>query len=127
MRSKASNGTITVFTQVVSPARGQSLLPQLEDITVVNLGGGASAEVYLDPGQVGANQLHVIVDGGAGPVSAAVTASLDGGPPAVLRQLQVGPGHFVAYAYLAPGAWEFRITATVGGRPEPFVVRRTVG
>jgi heavy metal translocating P-type ATPase len=121
--------TFTVVSQIVSPARGQSLLPQIANITVVNLTGGGSAEVYLEPGQPGANELHLIIDGG-GPsatgAAAKITAARDGGAPVVLRQLRVGPGHYVDYALLTPGDWAFHVTATVGGHHESFVVRRVV-
>ena len=51
----------TVAAQVVSPARGQSLLPTLPDIVEVPLSTGGQAEVYMAPGSVGPNELHLIL------------------------------------------------------------------
>jgi heavy metal translocating P-type ATPase len=121
----------TVIGQVVSPARGQSLLPSLPvPISNVALSGGGSAEVYLAPGNPGVNQFHVIL-GGLSPSqdassSTTVTASLPGGPPQPLRQLRLSPGHFVAYPTLGRGTWRFSVTATIGGRHVPFSVTRVV-
>lgn len=121
----------TVIGQVVSPARGQSLLPGLNvQISNVALGGGGSAEVYLYPGHPGVNQLHVILDGlstrqGASS-SVRVTSAVAGGPPRALRQLRLSAGHFVAYPTLGPGNWRFSMTATIGKRSVPFSVTRLV-
>jgi heavy metal translocating P-type ATPase len=121
----------TVIGQVVSPARGQSLLPGIPvPISSIALAGGGSAEVYLAPGHPGVNQLHVIFDGlGAGQEASSavrVTASLGPGPPQLLRQRQLGAGHFVAYPTLGAGTWRFSMTASIGGRTVPFSVTRLV-
>ena len=71
--------SFTVFTQIVSPARGQSLLPELANITVVNLDGGGSAEAYLEPGQPGVNEFHLIFDGGGASADGS-SARVAGGP-----------------------------------------------
>ena len=42
--------SLTVISEAVSPARGQSLLPELPSITTVALPHGGSVEMYLDPG-----------------------------------------------------------------------------
>ncbi len=55
--------SLTVVSEVVSPARGQSLLPELPSITTVALPHGGSAEMYLDPGTTGINQFHIIFSG----------------------------------------------------------------
>ena len=44
---------LVLIGQVVSPARGQSLLPTLPSITTIGLPNGGSAETYLEPGAVG--------------------------------------------------------------------------
>ena len=121
----------TVIGQVVSPARGQSLLPALPvPISNVALAGGGSAEVYLYPGHPGVNQLHVILDGLSVGQDAAssmrVTTSLAGGAPQLVRQLRLSPGHFVAYPTLGPGTWRFSMTASINGRTVPFSVTRPV-
>jgi len=123
----------TVIGQVVSPARGQSLLPSLPvPISNVALSGGGSAELYLAPGHPGVNQFHVILDGLNARQEASsavrVTARRAGGAPQVLRQLTLSPGHFVAYPTLGAGKWRFSVTAAIGGRSVPlsFSVTRTV-
>jgi soluble P-type ATPase len=121
----------TVIGQVVSPARGQSLLPSLPvPISNVALSGGGSAEVYLFPGHPGVNQFHVILDGLNQRQESAsairVTASLRDGVPQLLRQRTLSPGHFVAYPTLGAGRWRFSVTAAIGGRSVPFTVTRTV-
>jgi heavy metal translocating P-type ATPase len=121
----------TVIGQVVSPARGQSLLPALPvPISTVALPGGASAEVYLYPGHPGVNQLHVILDGLStrqeASSSVRITAARHGGAPELLRQLRLSPGHFVAYPTLGAGRWRFSMTARIDGRPVPFGITRPV-
>ena len=77
-------------------------------------------ETYLEPGGVGVNQFHLIFGGHPGPVapvSPAVTAGVDGGPPQVLRQLKVSTGHFTDFVVLTPGQWRFHVTATFGRSP----------
>jgi copper-transporting P-type ATPase V len=121
----------TVIGQVVSPARGQSLLPSLPvPISNIGLARGESAEVYLYPGHPGVNQLHVILDGltpgQEASSSVRITAERTGGVPTRLRQLTLSPGHFVAYPTLGPGRWRFSMTATVKGRFITFGVSRLV-
>ena len=121
----------TAIGQVVSPARGQSLLPSLPvPITTVSLGDGAGAEVYLAPDHPGANQLHVILGGlsahQADTSTVAVTAARTPGAPEDLRQLRLGPAHFVAYPILAAGRWRFTVSATFAGHHRSFVVTRLV-
>jgi hypothetical protein len=118
---------VTVVGQAISPARGQSLLPTLADITTVNLPGGNAAEVYLEPGSPGVNAFHMIFlkNGNAASVGAAdVTASRNGGNPEVLRLTTLSTGHFISYTELATGAWRFDVTATIGGHRDSFSVSR---
>ncbi len=122
---------LTVTSQIVSPARGQSLLPEIPNISVVSLAGGGSAEAYLQPGHPGLNQFHLIflglphaVDEG---VFAAVTASHDGGTPeSLVQQVRISAGHYTDYVQLTPGTWIFRVVARVRGRDESFVIHRTI-
>ncbi|HXQ62577.1 MAG TPA: cation-translocating P-type ATPase [Acidimicrobiales bacterium] len=121
----------TVIGQVVSPARGQSLLPGFNvPISNISLAGGGSAEVYLYPGHPGVNQLHVILDGLSPGRDAAssvrVTASVAGGAPRALPQVRLSAGHFVAYPTLGAGTWRFAMTATIGDRSVPFSTSRLV-
>ncbi len=120
---------ITVGSQIFSPARGQSLLPELPDISVMNLAGGVTAEVYLQPGQPGVNEFHLIFNApasrGSGVTSAHVSAS-DHAAPQLLRQYRVSPGHYVDFVDLDPGEWTFGVTARIDGRHEAFVVKRVI-
>jgi soluble P-type ATPase len=98
---------LTVVSQAISPARGQSLLPTLPSLTVTSLDHGMSAETYLDPGGAGVNQFHVVFSGPPALVATTrptVTASHDGGPfGAPVRQLTYGVGHFSDLFVLSPG------------------------
>jgi hypothetical protein len=117
----------TVAGQAISPARGQSLLPTLADISDVSLPGGIVAEVYLEPGTPGVNSFHLVFERGGNAVSAdiaAATASRDGGRPAALRLTTISPGHFVSYTELASGSWRFHVVATVGTHQDSFSVSR---
>jgi soluble P-type ATPase len=117
-------GAVTVGAELVSPARGQSLLPTLPTIVSVSLPGGGQAQVYLTPGSSGPNELHLVLPAGASTPS--VSASHDGGTPRVLRQFTLSPGHFIDFVVLAPGTWRFSVAVDIHHRPVPFVVTRTV-
>ncbi|MGP8008152.1 MAG: heavy metal translocating P-type ATPase [Acidimicrobiales bacterium] len=120
---------LTVVSELVSPARGQSLLPERPSITTVALPHGGSVEMYLDPGRIGVNQFHIIFSG-SGPDLAAVkplvTASVDGAPPQVLRQLRVSTGHYTDFVVLGQGRSTFHVVATFGGTPVSVVFTRTL-
>jgi len=120
---------LTLVSQAVSPARGQSLLPTLPDISVVSLPHGDSAQVYLEPGRPGVNQFHVVV---TGPASSALT-----GPPVVravrqgagahpLRLVRLSPGHYLSVTILAPGTWHFSVVAPTRSGTDRFSVERTI-
>jgi heavy metal translocating P-type ATPase len=120
---------LTVVSQVISPARGESLLPSLPSITTVGLPHGGSAEMYLDPGNVGANQFHVIITGPAADVATVlptVRASAAGAAPQFLRQLRVSPGHFSEIVYLTPGTWTFHVVTPYGRTHVSFTFTRTL-
>jgi heavy metal translocating P-type ATPase len=122
----------TAAAQAFSPARGQSLLPTLPDITVVPLPHGDSAQVYLEPGRAGVNQLHIIVTGPSGPSGSPLT-----GPPAVraarqgtagsaLRLARLSAGHYFSVTVLGPGSWRFSVVAHTSTGTDRFSVERTV-
>ena len=120
---------LTVVSEFVSPARGQSLLPELPSITTVALPHGGSVEMYLDPGAVGINQFHIIFsgsDGGSGHREASGDASVAGGPPQNLRQLRLSPGHYTEFVLLQPGRSTFHVVATFGSTPVSFDFSRTL-
>jgi hypothetical protein len=114
----------TLGAQLVSPAKGQSLLPTLPTIVDVALPTGGQAEVYLSPGSVGPNQLHVILPTAA--ASPRVSASRDGAPPQPLRQFQLSPGHYVDVVVVTPGNWRFAFATSIGHRPVTFAVTKSV-
>jgi heavy metal translocating P-type ATPase len=121
--------SLTVISEGVSPARGQSLLPELPSITTVALPHGGSVEMYLDPGTTGVNQFHLIFNGSEADVASVkplVVASVGGGAPQSLRQLRVATGHYTDFALLQPGRWTFHVVARFGGTPVSFDFTRTL-
>lgn len=118
---------LTGISQLLSPARGQSLIPALPSITTVGLPGGLSAEFYLDPGRSGVNQAHLLFSGpGADNAAPVLSGTLDGGTQQQFRQFRYAPGHFVAVVVLASGTWQFRVVTTAGGHASTFTVDRRV-
>ncbi len=115
---------VTVGAQLVSPAKGQSLLPTLPDVVSVTLPTGGQAQVYLSPGTPGPNELHVVLPRGS--TAPVVTASLDGRAPLRLRQYALSPDHYVDFVVVTPGTWHFRVSTHVGHRPVTFGIPRTV-
>ncbi len=115
----------TVGAQLVSPAKGQSLLPTLPDIVEVSLVTGGQAEVYLSPGSPGPNELHLILP--SVPRSApVVTVSHDGGAPQRLHGYSLSPAHYVDFVVLTPGSWHFSFAVGLDHRPVAFEVTRDV-
>jgi hypothetical protein len=117
-------GAATVGAELISPARGQSLLPTLPTIVSVSLPGGGQAQVYLTPGSPGPNELHLVLPQGASAPS--VTASHDAGSRRILHQFTLSPGHFIDFVVIAPGTWRFSVTVDIHHRPVSFVITRTV-
>ncbi len=114
---------LTVVSQILSPARGQSLLPDLPSIATHVLPDGGSAETYVEPGRIGVNQFHVIFSGPPSDLATVhpeVTAASAGGTPRLLRQLTVSPGHFSEIVVLTPGTWRFTVTTPFGAHPVSF-------
>ncbi len=120
---------LTVVSQLVSPARGQSLLPELPSIATHALPQGGSAETYLEPGRVGVNQFHVIFSGSPSElatVDPVVTAAPLGGLPHLLRQLTVSAGHFSDVVVLTPGTWRFTVSTPFGAHAVSFTASTTI-
>jgi len=121
---------LVLASQAVSPARGQSLLPELPSIAVIQLPDGGSVETYFEPGGVGVNQWHLIFDGTIAQVASTdplVTAAPAGQPLQTLRRLTVSPGHFSAVVVLTPGNWRFHVTTRFGTRTVSFTSHHSVG
>ncbi len=120
-------GAVLVF-EAFSPARGEALIPTLPSITSVSLPGGVGAEFYLDPGQPGVNQAHLIFTGGRSvSATATVSASSERARATTLRSVRLSPGHFVSYTVLGAGTWRFDVVASIGGRTSRFEITRVVG
>jgi copper transport protein len=90
---------LLLATTVPPRAVDRIVSPGLPTIFVVQLGEVGSAQVYLDPGKPGSNELHVTFFDPAGaelPVDGVTiaTRSIVGGDAPAPRRL--GPGHFVA-------------------------------
>ena len=120
---------LTGAGQAVSPARGQPLLPELPAISTVSLALGGSAEVYLNPGAPGLNELHVFIYPPRAHTtigSVEVTAALGDRPPQLLRHLRIASDHYVSYVLLTSGKWIFHVSTRVGGQIESFDLKRTI-
>ena len=119
----------TVVSQTVSPARGQSLLPELPTITSVNLRHEGDAEIYLNPSMPGINEFHVYfypTHTNTTITAVRVAARQKGKAFRALRELRASPIHYIDYAFLARGSWEFHVTFHVGGQKESFMVWRMI-
>jgi Cu+-exporting ATPase len=119
----------TALGQVVSPARGQSLLPTLPSIVDVGLGGGMTAEVYLNADTAGVNGFHLVVENDGNAVTAtdvSVIALRSGAPPDHIRLSLLSTGHYLGYTVLSGGTWRFVVRAAVEGRHVDFSVTRTL-
>ena len=118
---------LTGVSQIISPARGQSLLPDLPSISTVALPHGDQAQFYLDPGRTGVNQAHLFLLGpGADAIAPTLSGSHAGGPYQPFRQYRSSPGHYIAVVVLSSGDWRFRITTTAHGSASAFTVVRNV-
>ena len=120
---------LVAASQVVSPARGQTLLPELPTISTVALQSGGDAQVYLNPGSPGLNEVHLFFYPSRPHTTITqveVAATRRGAPVQPLRHLRIAWNHYVNYALLTPGRWTFHVTARIDGRPESFVVLRTI-
>lgn len=121
---------LTVVSQIVSPARGQSLLPALPSLVVTQLPGGGSVESYFNSSASGANQWHLVFTGTPAQLATVdpiVSAGHDGTPLKVLRQLRFGPNHYSEIVNLTPGPWRFVISTPFGSRHVSVTLHRQVG
>ena len=92
----------------IPPQQVDSLVsPGLPTIHTIQLGAPGSAQVYLDPGGAGPNELHVTFFDPGGlelPVQTATIATTQpDGTATILTPRLLGPGHFVASIEAVPG------------------------
>jgi copper-transporting P-type ATPase V len=106
--------------EVLSPARGQSLLAPAAAPTVVStpLPGGGTLGTYADPATAGPNQLHLTFFTARGDELSVITVSVvalaPDGRRLPLQARRFGRGHFVAGTRLVPGVWRLHVDATTG-------------
>ncbi len=118
---------LTGVSQIISPARGQSFLPELPTISTVALPHGDSAQFYLDPGRAGVNQAHLFLTGpDADAITSRLIGSHAGGPYRPFRQYRYSAGHYIAVVVLSSGSWRFRIITTLHGSTSSFTVDRII-
>lgn len=88
--------------------------PTLYNVTLPT----GSAQLYVDPGIAGQNEMHVTffnASGGELPIPALPTMTgTRNGSTTRFEARRLTPGHFVADAMLQPGRWKFSFAATVG-------------
>lgn len=101
-------------------------------ITTLTYRDGASAQLYVDPGTTGPNQVHLTAFDPAGqelPLDDATLAVVPpDGPARAVDVLRFGQGHFVANVDLEEGPWTFDFTAVpVDGAPVQATLSTTIG
>jgi hypothetical protein len=93
-------------------AEGSEDLPDIETFT---LSTGDQMQVYLDPGAVGANELHVTAFDSQGdelPLSGLVVVAVaPDGRAEALDSTRLTPGHFSAPVEIDVGLWRFEVVA----------------
>lgn len=120
---------LIVASEAVSPARGQSLLPQLPTVTTVDLGSQGTAQLYLNPSSPGLNELHLYIypSPTSAPIAAVrVTQARPGRASQLVRSVRVASNHYIQYVLLTRGPWRFHVTMRVGRHLESFDIARTV-
>ncbi len=100
----AASGAVEVALLAVTTVSPQPVdilvSPDVPTIYTIQLGAAGAAQVYLDPGGVGPNDLHVTFFDASGSELAVDTVTLatrsETGAGAILTPRLLGPGHFVA-------------------------------
>jgi copper transport protein len=117
----ANSVTIPLTVIVGAPANPTidvNAVSGLPTIYTVHLSEGRTAQLYLDPGKPGANELHVTYFDATGNELPVTTTAMAIGPVGGVQQAltprELEPGHFVADTTLAAGTY----LATVAG-PAP--------
>jgi len=122
---------MTLTTRVPGATSSVAEVPGQPSITTVTYLDGRSAQLYVDPGSAGPNQVHVTVFDAAGRElqldEAALTVVPPSEPALTADVLRFGPGHFVANIDLGGGTWIFDFTAVpVDGAPLQATLRADV-
>lgn len=108
--------TLALATRAVKLPIDVNAQPGLPTIYTVHFPSGETVQVYADPGNPGANEVHVTFFDSAGTELPLATASLSIGlkgqasTPVSLRILE--PGHFVADATLKAGTYLISLSGT---------------
>jgi copper transport protein len=91
---------LVLVTEVADEAVEQLVSPGLPTIYQVNLGAIGTAQVYLDPGGPGQNELHITFFDAAGNEQSINAATIalgpSGGEESIPAARMLEPGHFVA-------------------------------
>ena len=133
IRTGADTVDVPLVLTTSSPGTSASVaeIPAQPSITTITYRDGRSAQLYVDPGGAGPNQVHVTAFDAAGAELQLERASLaivpPAGPAAPTDVLRLGPGHLVANVELDPGEWVFDFTAVpVEGDPMQATLRTTI-
>ena len=122
---------LTLTTVAPGATTSVSSVPGQPTITTVTMPNGTSAQVYVDPGTQGTNQVHLTAFDGPEslPLADATFVAIPAGAePAVLDTVRFEPGHFVANTQLQAGDWTFDLTARArDGRFLQATVRQSIG
>lgn len=117
--SQAVEVPLVVTTRVDGARSSVVEAPGQLAITTIAYRDGTSAQLYLDPGDPGPNQLHATVFDAAGEELQILHPTLvvvaPDGSAARADLLRFGPGHVVAELDLEPGMWVFDLTGSTPG------------
>lgn len=101
-------------------------------IYTIDIGGGASVQAYVDPGQVGTDNVHWTFFDSSGKEMAIKKTSATGTDPSGQtspeKLLRFSKGHFVSNVTLTAGRWTFQIDATTtDGKPISVYFSQVIG
>jgi putative copper export protein len=114
--AQSAQVTLNLETRVVPLQIDINRVPGQLTIYTIHLSEGRTAQVYVDPGNPGANEFHVTFFDASGnelPVDQATIAMTPpGGQPTALPVRELESGHFVADANMQKGRYGFDIGGT---------------
>ena len=111
---------------IATRCRTQVLSPGPPTICTEQLGGGDTAQTYVDPGKPGYNEVHFTFFDAKGnelpiPATPQITAWKPGGAtPMALEVRRFSAGHFIASGKLTAAKWRFESAATPRGSRQPL-------